>query len=650
MSAPATTVSNDDEFAIKVYGRCPKMEGSQTFLFRPSSTVDELYKQVGHHFLGSKFTTGNLSISARYPARELKPEGNQTVHELGVEANGAYNVKFQPAPRQCKKRAAATAAEAKFPAALAAQKREENNFRNAQKRKGGSKRNSKIIGDGKRLSDGKKIKGEHPPVANKEAKASKMGGGGHRLFDGVIISGPLPQVKSKKVECAIQRSGHCDIAMTMINSLGAGGCLSIHLRNYMAGKLVEAQEYTKAENRVNALNGQNYHLEGNQGGCAAADGPKIYTVRYGMRGKSGRGEKKDKIVLLHFDKLKILLLALHLKSSLTPMALAQQPTLFWSLVYNFRETGQNTNAIDAETMLRSTFNKLDWSHLERGGRTREMSVVGKEARKNQAKGKVPAPVAQGNEVYGGGGWELDTPDMNAESELQDCVMKSAPFGEVNSSGTNSNERVAEALASFLFLHVRNWRELANSLSNSLLPLLHKDIKACILQGASVEEGEVNSSVANSEEEDAHALSRSLLSGLQNWRELANSNYDSILVYLDQNCVSEHIVDNWIAYAQSQSLHEIMIEILDEDMNAYEALDVAKSCSPMGLIKWNSPHERSVLLSWISITEDNSHKWSMSDIEKWVSRAHTVCRTLKWIERLTPIQDGEKQGKYAFGGK
>ena len=624
MAAPATAASDGNEFNIRVTWRYPNMVSSFCVLLRPSSTVDELRQLLGAQSPVSNSTAGELSLLSRCPSKEIKVEGNLTVHELGVRANQAYDVRFQQAARERKKRKAAIIAETKFPAAIAAQDRLANEKRKTPKRKVVSKKETKIMGDGNRLSDGTKVKGKYPTVANKKAQASKMGGGGQRLSDGKHMTGPSTEMKRKKIESAIETRDNGAMAMTMINSVGACGDLATHLRNYMALKLDEAQEGTRAEKRLNALNEVNYNFKSIQGGCAAADGQKMYTVEYGMVGKSRRGGsgKEDKIFLVNFHKLKIALLALHVQSSLTPMHLAQVPALFWSLVKNFHDTNQNTEPVDVEEMLRATFHKLDWSHLDRGGRKREMSVIGKEAMDNLAKGKVPMPAAQENKVDCCG-WEFCTPNAVQQSELKECIVQGALVGVANSSGTNCKEKAAEALAIILSVQVRNWRELANLLSDSLLWLLHGDLKECIMLGASVEEGE--------EKQEAEALSMNLLSAVPNWRELANTSYDTLLPTLHESCDSECIVERWIVYAQFKSLHEIMMEILDENSVAYNALVVAKACSPMGLIKWNCPHRRSVLLSLISIPEETSDRWSMLDIEKWISRANTVRCTLKWIE-------------------
>mmetsp|Transcript_10203 Transcript_10203/g.22105 ORF Transcript_10203/g.22105 Transcript_10203/m.22105 type:complete len:164 (+) Transcript_10203:2-493(+) len=157
---------------------------------------------------------------------------------------------------------------------------------------------------------------------------------------------------------------------------------------------------------------------------------------------------------------------------------------------------------------------------------------------------------------------------------------------------------------------------------------------------SSEEGKESSS-ERYDQDTAIAWAGILMDSVRNYRELANANVDDVLPkFSDRHpggVPSSDTVEKWIDAAQSRSLEEIMLEILDGDQDALELLrDHARSSCPRDLSNWRSAP--GLLLDAISRGGaeggDNSKTWERSDVVRWIRRAKVALGVCTWLELFT----------------
>ncbi len=101
---------------------------------------------------------------------------------------------------------------------------------------------------------------------------------------------------------------------------------------------------------------------------------------------------------------------------LRPLFVAGIPSYFWSLVHHCSNSSLSVTT-SVEDMLKYMQPELDWSHLERGGRSRTLSEKAKENRRQ-------ALMAQGDKNEGDAtdiDWDLDTPSKDDKDGLVECI-------------------------------------------------------------------------------------------------------------------------------------------------------------------------------------------------------------------------------------
>ena len=92
------------------------------------------------------------------------------------------------------------------------------------------------------------------------------------------------------------------------------------------------------------------------------------------------------------------------------------------------------------------------------------------------------------------------------------------------------------------------------------------------------------------------------------------------------------VQAWLDAAQSRTLKEVMMEILDGDDRALERLcgERLRSGSPRDLAGWRPSLLAEVMNEPVSSDDGEAPRWTEEDARRWTSRARTALVDLPWL--------------------
>lgn len=297
------------------------------------------------------------------------------------------------------------------------------------------------------------------------------------------------------------------------------------------------------------------------------------------------------------------------REMLRPAAMAQMsPRMFWSLVYHCtitkRENSHTHTSNSVENMLSESMPELDWSHLDRGGRKRNLSEKAKENLR-QEMGDTNCAEEEDQDVA-----------IRVIEELEDTMMNSL------------DEPTADELRKKRLLALSR---LDNSNTNhdewKLITPIEVDedeLQECIQDKHDINDklAKVYTSILMSSESPCY----------RNWRELANADPEEVSTKFTIQCPKQNVdppslstITNWVDAAQQRSLDEIMLEILDSDQDALELLDEkANSANPWDLSQWHTHPE-------LLVDTIECEKYNVEEIGRWISRAKIALKTSVWLE-------------------
>jgi len=603
--------------------------------------------------LNESATAGNESTTAVATASAKQSASSSTADSPGSSTNGR------------KKRAAATAAAASFPELIAAQdammKTEQKKKSSTVKSFGGA--NKRIVATS----------------SSPKGKKSKIEGTGYRLSDGKAVEGAVSKRKGSSKQQPMFKSED-DIAGKLLSSMGGGGGGNTgkFLRTAMKGAVEKSYEESRAAVRVAAVNLGAFGFEKVKGGTVVdgqgvvlgtakdhgqseagdndddeALGRTLYIVSY-SKGLEGRGNYEEQVEIISQDALKGLIEHVYNtrpeggggdeddpddknsdgREMLRPVSMAQlSPRVFWSLVYHYNKAEQNDSSANAtvETMLQSTMPHLDWSHLDRGGRKRNLS---EKARENLRQGKKAAlPTSS----------ETGEDGVKAIEEMEESILEAAmPSTTDNDGGNELSERERRARAAMARFGNKGEIETTSSPLTAQEDAFIDDWKLVTPSEDDIDElieciTEAKES-DNYDDKDAKAWAADLVDNVRNWRGLANADSDVVLAQLNNQNIQAETVERWIEVAQQRSIEEIMLEILDGDQDALDCLmDKAHSSTPKDLSFWYA--SPGMLLETLTKGDDEvkSCTWTETDVKRWASRAKIAVNTLPWLDLyLTPV--------------
>ena len=466
-------------------------------------------------------------------------------------------------------------------------------------------------------------------TSKKKASPKKihMEGTGYRLSDSQAVSSPSKRQRRSQETFSTQD----DVATALISSTsGNKGNISKFLRKAMKGAVMKSYEVSRAQVRVSSVVSGDYTFTKDNnvniaGGVVLGGGTsnrRMYTVSYG-KGIEGRGRYTDQgVEIIEWDVLKSTIETVYNAPSeeddeshngremLRPSVMAQMsPRMFWSLIYHCTQNqigdAFTSSSSSVENMLRETMPELDWSHLDRGGRKRNLSEKAKENRR-QEMGIINTK-------------EEDNSDdgVRVLEELEETIMT----GLEEPSGDELRKKRLLALS-------RLENSNTDTVEWELITPTEEDedeLKECIQEDQN-----------NTNDESSKIYASILMSSespcCRNWRELANAKPEEVSSKFTIQCSKQKIdppslisITNWIDAAQQRSLEEIMLEILDSDQDALELLaEKANSANPWDLSQW---HSYPALLADTMGCE----RYNVEVVGRWISRAKVSLETCNWLE-------------------
>ncbi|EED95543.1 predicted protein [Thalassiosira pseudonana CCMP1335] len=696
---PTTVKSKRSKKSATTQSSSPSRQQQRyNLLLRPSTPLAQLTSDI-YSLYSIPSTSRNqytMALLSGFPPKELNREGKATVADLGVGRNESVIVRFalaanddgdavgstEPPTRGRPKRATAEAATSSFKQVIQAQDAILRNEKKTSRKKAtGSGGGFGNVNENKRIAT----------IGGGPNKRAKMEGAGYRLSDGKSFPGSSRRKKTalRTTATAKKRKGPLfdskdDIASSLLYSLnstsstgnGKGANVNKFLRAAMKGAVMKSYEKSRAQVRVMAVENGEFEMvkgdggnvlgETNHDGSSGELERNLYTVSY-SKGIEGRGKYEEQVEIIGLDALKAVLQSVYNSRSssgddddseeegenvdgremLRPADMAQMsPRVFWSLVFQCTRTEEKKAAStqqqhhpSVEEMLQNIMPNLDWSHLERGGRKRNLSEKAKENLK-QAKGYTASEVEDA---------KVSSQDreagVKALEEMEESIMNS--LGGGRSEADERERRAMAALARFgsAGAHAATGKnktdDTADDNATAQWKLVTPDeedvdeLLECILEPGEEDEA-TNLSEDAAKRYATLLMSESSEPRIRNYRELANVTSEDVMTKLvpsggqqsNANLPTFDTLQQWIDAAQRRSLDEIMLEILDGDQDALELLiEKASTSSPRDVVNWEaSPGLLSEAVG--------SSKYEEEDAMRWIRRSCIALQEFTWLEEYS----------------
>lgn len=369
------------------------------------------------------------------------------------------------APSSRPRRQAAEDAKAKIPLALKNDEKRRRAERRANKERAERRANNKnkrsrndqssFSGMGVRLNDGKKFGRRVTPGGRAPKLRFAFPGIGRDLSESTPV---LPEGRS-----VIVRVNDTGIVDTLLSAITAKKNPEYEgLNELWKQQQEEERKERKAMSRLVAVSTGNYEIKVLKSGSKVGDGyllggrtdaseEDLYGRCHGGRKSfievdfgnkiEGKVKQTETVELLSDSAVKFLVEFGHtIKSDsedndlmLRPLDVAATPSYFWSLVHHCTKSPGSV-LTSVEYMLRSMQPNLDWSHLDRGGRSRRLSKKAKENHRQELSEKAKENHRQELEAQGDGNekrvasrdasdmdWDLVTPSEEDEEGLAECI-------------------------------------------------------------------------------------------------------------------------------------------------------------------------------------------------------------------------------------
>jgi len=352
---------------------------------------------------------------------------------------------------------------------------------------------------------------------------------------------------------------------------GGGGKVGQVLRGAMRSAIARQYDATRAVTRVSAVQAGKYRF---------SDASSSLVVTFD-KGLEGRGEIEETVDNIPKEALEAVITAIHGsdEESLRPATLSQlSPRVFWSLL---KETGSPSSIEEAFQQLLPA---LNWSFLRR--RKQALSEKAKENLRQERVANVQDDEAN---------MELAAEAVHAVENAMDQVHQ---FDQARRRG-----RAAEAA---LARQGDTWR---------------------LRTPSEQDEDELQQCCGG----DATYVPTLLEAGIHNWRELANANADDLACRM--GTVDASTLEQWIDYAQQESVEEIVVEVCDNRVDVVQILrEEARSGTPKDLANWR--HMPDLLL-------DSAHSLegvTVEDVATWCQRSYALLQEYEWLTwYATPVE-------------
>ena len=442
----------------KTPGRPTSMK--RAMVKEPREKISNLRKEILILFMVpySEHDKYEVKLVKDEPHIEFVLNGESALGDLGLSRHEKLNVVIsfikrpkEPncvvAPYSRPRRQAAEDAKAIIPIALKNDEklrhaeRKANKKNNDKKNKRSRDDGSNFYGMGVRLNDEKKI--GHPSIP--EGKARKIRG----VFGGVgrvlANSNPVLQKEKLVMGCKLNKSDIAEILLSAISAKNNPEFEGLHAQ--WKYQLEEERKESKALSRLMAVSTGNYAIKVLKSGSKVGDGYLVggetHAAKVDRYGRSHGGSKSfievffgnkierrlmqtEVVELLSYNAVKDLVEYGHNIPSksdseepdfkLRPLFVAGIPSYFWSLVHHCSNSSLSVTT-SVEDMLKYMQPELDWSHLERGGRSRTLSEKAKENRRQELEAHGDNNEGDATDID----WDLDTPSKDDKEGLVECI-------------------------------------------------------------------------------------------------------------------------------------------------------------------------------------------------------------------------------------
>jgi hypothetical protein len=393
-----------------------------------------------------------------------------------------------------------------------------------------------------------------------------------------------------------------DISFALISSIDSGSKRNGKVSKVLRGAMRKTVEKSYATSRAVVRNSAITSKKLTFAPCETQSG---YTVRY-PKGVEGVGFYEDQVHIITPLMLKAIVQAVYDdhdeentgassgREMLKPQNMALlSPRVFWSLWYHFRE-----KCSTIEEALNLLLPDLDWAFLHR--RSRQLSEKAKDNLRREITDKK----------------ETSKEDHEAGIKAIQAVEK-AMETMYDENVANVRERAAQAA----LLRFGNNAERSVDSWTLVTPteVDEDELRECI---AGCDDGLSEEAVA----QRIHIFVSKL--SINNWRLLANSISTDVHRSLKENGleITLESIETWIGAAQTRSIEEIMLEILEGDQDLYAILrDELSSGTPKDLGLW------AVVPQLVIEEAETELKVAEEDVNKFCERAKQVTANFEWLQ-------------------
>ena len=472
-------------------------------------------------------------------------------------------------------------------------------------------------------------------------KMSKLGGDGRTLSGKVVSSSTVSTSASSSRRRVPPRaqislgSSESDVATTLLGALNSGGGgnkVGRFLRGAMRGAVGKSYEASRAQVRVSAVESNRFKFLETEGGSFTLNGlTKTFQVEY-SKGIEGRGDYSEVVEIIGIDTLKAVITQVFLaddgddelendeasssREMLRPINMAQlSPRVFWSLAYHFEESSTSSS-------LKKLLPDLDWSFLST--RTKTLSEKAKENLRQER--------VRNGDIPDKNDFKASKAGFSAIESVEEAMIETYER-QHNSANEAKKQLSRNRLADAALLRVSMRKE-----SDSYDDEIGKNWVFSTPSEFDVDELKecIQANKLSAKIDITKIIQKLVDLRIRNWRELANADSELLAKAISTESILPNsmlfLIEEWIEQAQIRSLDEIMMEIVDLNEDIVIALREIKVGTPKDLSLWESIPSQ-LMENIIETKLLNDTHVNIVDAKRWCSRAKILMQMdrLQWLE-------------------
>jgi len=424
-------------------------------------------------------------------------------------------------------------------------------------------------------------------------------------------------VKSRKKTFTSSLKNEDDVSFQLLSSTNGGGQrVNRIIRKAMNNAVHQAYERSRALSRISAVQSGSYTITSStkQSGSRSLSSLGLYNISYKKGNTEGRGNFIDEsIEILPVETLKSVILTVYndtdeeTKEMLRANNMAQlSPRVFWSLVYH------NQHLNDISTIVKSFMPDLDLQFLNY--RKRELSEKAKENLRQER-------VERGDILSDADDEEAIKVITEVEQAMSKTMEETVQMKREQRAQAALDRFTTSTSAKSTNLNEDSWSIQTPTEYDS------DELLDCISSSPSCSGETEKIKIAN-------FLQKTCL--VHNWRQLANAELQDLWIHFQKfepKVVTKDEILSWINYAQSESIDEIMLEIVESNEEAFLSLREEGNCgTPKDLSFFVDCHTflwRECQTLQKLVDENN--------LKCWCIRAKNLLEKYTWLyDYVTPI--------------